>query len=280
MATEKEWREYFELMNEREATDEEIQVARSARDIDADEIVEEVNVETRQTAPKQKAETHTVGTILPVVPSIVSEFFAWVKGTLAEPDVFEDTTQATRFGWTTLGLNAIVMGLMGAVFFNRVTSTVYSLAQQMNVYNSREVVNIMSSANNFFGIFCIVGLAIFVITLSAVLAMWATRRGIFQDKTVTFNNSVAFTGRLMVFVLLANVAALLSIVLTITGLFFLFFFIALVLFGTINMYVLFTSNNYTTMNRFYVSLLAYFVNGLIISGVFWLILLMIPSSMF
>lgn len=344
MATQNDWQEYFELMNDRKPSQDEINAAIASGEIDAPATTEttDIPVQAAEEAPvveetveapvEEVVETPepvvvpTQTTEIPVqatteVPvqepvvdqtqqmmqmqqmmqaqqaqqaqqmaqmqaqqaqpsqasTFMNDFVAWAKSVFSKPDPEVGETKTHQFELYTMIANAIVIGLIAVISTSRVYSSVFSFA---NMFDSLPRSYGVMDPGVSLQIFLIIGLASMAATMAIVVATWAVRRGIYRDASVTFNRAIDIIGRPMVIIFALNVIAFVAILLSIYGLFSLLFVAGLALFGFINIYTLFTSKNYTTMNNFYVTLIATAVNGLVISVIFWLTSALFLSSAF
>lgn len=347
MATQNDWQEYFELMNDRKPSQDEINAAIASGEIDAPVTTDttEIPAQTAEEAPVQEETVEVVEapaeevvetpetvvaptqtTEIPVQPttqipvqepvvdqtqqmmqmqqmmqaqqaqqaqqmaqmqaqqaqpsaasSFMNDFVAWAKSVFSKPDPDIVETKTHQFELYTMIANAVVIGLMAIISTSRVYSSFFNFA---NVFDSFSPSYSTINPGISIQIFIVVSLAAMCATMAVVVATWTVRRGIYRDASVTFNRALDIIGRPMVIIFALNVVAFAAMLLSIYGLFSLLFIVGISLFGFINIYTLFTSKNYTTMNNFYVTLIATVVNGLVISVIFWLTSALFLSSAF
>lgn len=290
MATQNDWQEYFELMNDRKPSEAEVNAAIASGEIDAPAVTQTTEVPTSVT--KEAVETPTpvvTPTQTTGVPSqsqqgqqqfasgstpastMLSDFWAWIKMSIHQPDSHQSTVMGMQFGLYTLIANAVMIGIMGMVSEARTYRGVFDFFYPY-MYSS-----VHSGAS--FQTFMVLGLGTLAISMAIVLGVFAVRRGIYRDVTFTFGRSLEYIGRLMVLVLALNIVAFVALVLALYPLFIFIWIIGFALFSFIGSFAVFTSTNNTSVNTFYVALLGTTVYSLIVVTITWLTFLLLLGQM-
>lgn len=266
MATKKEWQEYFELMNERKPTNEEIEAALASGEFEADVVIEET-VEVVETPVEQPAPESA--TSAPSKAAVDSEkikrelngFWGWVKDALKNPELEVNTPTPKYYG-----LSVLILSVLG--FAITLTTAVYKIAAATGVFSlldtAREYASATPSASG------IVTRVFFYLVLLGVLiyggilvATFVARRYVLQDTSFDFKRAVHALGRNLVpglgAWLLAFVAALLGLRLIIV----IGVSAALLVASFASSFTVFTSDNRSKMNHFYATLTSVIVVGAI-----------------
>lgn len=266
MATKKDWQEYFELMNERQPTDTEIETALAAGEFDAEVVVEEkVNVtETPVEQPTQASVTPTPAKVAVDSTQIkrqLTGFWGWFKDALNDPELKMDTPTPKYYG-----LSVLILSVLG--FAITLTTTAYRAAAETGVFSFLDTAHAYTSAApstsgivmQVFFYLVLLGILIYG---GVLVATFVARRYVLQDTAFDFKRAIHALGRNLVPGLVAWLVAVIAALLSLRLIVVIGICVALLVASFASSFTVFTSDNRSEMNHFYATLAAVVVVGAI-----------------
>lgn len=244
MATKKEWAEYFELINDRQPSAEEVLAAIESGEIS---VSEKVLTKNKQTI--------TVDT------NQLKNYFNWLRESWVHP-VNSHHVSGKYYGLITLGLAALTLGT-GIWFMYRNTARSIGGAISPLFGNGFE-----SSANTIAtNIFLPAILLVAILYLAIVVAGFVTKRLIFQESEFSFNEAFDYYGRMFSVILLINVFVLVFAMLSSVVMAMVILYISITIVGFIGTYSVFSSISKTKLDSFYAAL----IGNVVFGGIFGVI---------
>lgn len=246
MATKKEWTEYFELINDRQPSAEEVLAAIESGEISFSE----------KSSPKNK-QTITVN------KNSFKNYFNWLKESWVHP-VNSHYVSGKYYGLITLGIAALTLGI-AIWFIYRNTARSIGSAMSPLFGNGFE----SSSDNVATNIFLPAVLLIAILYLAIVISGFVTKRLVFQESEFSLNETFDYYGRMFSIILLINVFVLLFAMLSSVVLAMSAMYISITIVGFIGTYSVFSSISKTKLDSFYAAL----IGNVVFGGIFGVIAL-------
>lgn len=295
MATKNEWQEYFELMNDRKPTNEEVNAALAAGEIDAEVVVEEVVTPVQPTQPVaepvQAPVQPTMEAAQPVdapvaaapkksvdteeIKKKLSGFWGWTKGAVKNPTLADGEEAPKFYGLIALGLSALIFALATTeLIYLTLKGSIFKAINPIGrnlMADLKDLSNISSAipspANLMFRIFIYMLILGVLIYGAILLAAFISRRYVLQDTSFDITRATDVIGRGMVFAQLAWVLVFLEGFMNILGdkrdiVFSVL--VAAILF--VPVYAIFVSVNNSKLNHFY-AILAAVAAMVVIAGI-------------
>lgn len=273
MATKNEWQEYFELMNDRKPTEEEVNAALAAGEIDAEVVVEEVVTPVQPTQPVaasvQTTDYKKSSVDTEEIKKQLSGFWGWTKDAVKNPALADGQEAPKFYGLISLALSSVIFAasITGLIYLLLKGSIFQKILGELGI-GGQNVIAMWTEVTKFTTIMPSVGnvatrVFMYMLVLGAlmyasiVLATFVARRYVLQDASFDFMRAVDVIGRGVVFAQLAWVLIFLEGYLNLLGhhaYILIFVLIAAFLFGAF--YALFTAVNHSTLNNFYAVLAA------------------------